>query len=118
MKAQQLSRQEATDRQFISDAAANGDKEAVEILKELEKLDQEYDSIYASIETTQWIPRKSRKEHQEYYKFVIPRLKRLKAIPEERRRIIQWRYKLDDKKPLIYLQTLRRTKKENSLKNK
>ena len=118
MKAQQLSRQEAADRQFIRDAAANGDKEAVEILKVLDKLDDESDSLYTEVETRQWIPRKSQNEHRAYYKFVIPRLKRLKAIPEERRRIIDWRYKLDDKKPLIYLQTLRRTKKENSLKNR
>ena len=120
MKGERLYRLEQADQrdlQFIRDAVLNGDKEAAAILKRLEKLDEKYNSLYADVETRQWLPRKSWKEHQEYYKFAIPRIKRLKVIPEERRRIIYSDYRLDQKKPLIYLQTLKRTKKENSLKN-
>lgn len=118
MKKIHQSYQETTyklDREFLWDAVMNGDKEAIGILAELDKLDQEYDSIYTEIDTRQWLPRNSHNEHRAYYKFIIPRMKRLKAIPEDRLRIIHSQYKLDKKKPQIYLQTLKRRKKENSL---
>lgn len=101
---------------YLNDAALNGDQQAAETILQVNALNVEKDVIWREVSDAHCkTPRTTRPTDQEYaalYDYVLPRLDRIREIEAEKFRLIHDVFRLERKKPLIYLETLKRKRKE------
>ena len=119
-KLKQLKNNQKSDNDldFIKNAALNGDLEAVEIQKTVNDLNNEKARLWEEINAVQSQQRNSRQEKIQWYKFALSRIDRIRRIESEKFMLIHDVYKLERKKPVIYLESLKRKRKDEIALNR